>query len=833
MNRHQLRPWLYTSIAVVLFLGISFFQVNTQKLYQVLQAQLAKTGIQLHAKSLELSLMYAGSIHLNQASIQANAFDAEIEQLYIDLDLPALLVGKPVAQALFLHHAEINVLNNEKDVWLSLAQTDSVQLKRIDISQGEIHFEQQHITLEKTDLDIRDIGKNKNPRMELRAHIGDGRIDAHGYLHLKRGELTKGFGRIHLYDVPVSTWLKGTSLKTFSGSITTHIHQDTTWQSFGHISIQGENKNPFELRAKILGNQGSFLAIDEMVMNHPAAGAVQVSGQCEQAGECAFVVKSEKIAINPLLQVLNIQGTTDVTLEHFQATVDLSGGQWFTSAEVTWPAFEYATEWNGHHKVIHMPPARLQLSNLIWKNAQTWQINNLILTTGEKDEPDMELNNIRYEAGHLKLPLLLHHSTLWLPLSQWSFMPPFNIQQDIQGQGYVDGHINLNLSHGDLTQMDMELDITHAEIRTSDILKPLDIPMHIQGKLLWEEDKLPAYTLLAMTLDESSFQLRHEQNQWLFSDMEINFDTLSEAGIKLPQPWDAWHGYIRGSAALSSPEKDIVIHQADVDLIQFGQGRHYVDGQIQTDGKQWQVQHLRWTQGRNLAEFFSSKNNQLNIKAEFLDDQALLLLQSLPFKASGKLQSKVLRLPFGKLTHLRANYQVDDEQKALSLSNFKARFYEGSLKARNVRASVMDGVLNLRGTIQVGGIHLHNWLWLHKQFGTHLEASIYATLNLEGNFAEKQKLLSWKGDGDVTVYNGQWLFHNKNIRADQVSLHLRKRKEFNATFRIKDGKKHGKGNIRVDAEGKVSGHMVWQGKRYQFSKTWPDFQFEENRSTSP
>ncbi|MDQ7004414.1 MAG: hypothetical protein Q9N67_05690, partial [Ghiorsea sp.] len=55
----------------------------------------------------------------------------------------------------------------------------------------EIHFDQHHLTLEDVALDIRNIGKNKNPRIELQAHIGSGRIDAHGYLNLKQGRFIK------------------------------------------------------------------------------------------------------------------------------------------------------------------------------------------------------------------------------------------------------------------------------------------------------------------------------------------------------------------------------------------------------------------------------------------------------------------------------------------------------------------------------------------------------------------------------------------------------------------------------------------------------------------
>ncbi len=823
MNMQQLRPWFYAGVAVALVFGLALSQVDSQNMYQTLQDQLAKSGVKLQAKSISLSPMYMGAIRLDGVIIQSDTFDAEVQRFFIDLDLAALLTGKAIAQALYLQDADINITQESQGDWLNLLKDDAFKLKRIDISQSEIHFEHQHLTLEKVDLDIRDIGKNKNPRLELRAHIGDGRIDAHGYLHIKRGEITKGFGRVKLFDIPLNNWNQGTNIQTLSGSITSHLNQDESWQSFGHLSLQTDTAKPIEVRAKIIGDNTSFLSIDEMVFNHQKIGAVQVTGQCKTENTCDFVMDSKKMAVTPLLNILNIQGSTNANLEHTHITTSYSDGQWFTSADTSWDSFDYTLKQNNDkEKTIVMPASRLKLSNFIWRNSAAWQINQLSLFSNVDTNAtaDIELIQATYDTGALDIPINLNQTSYWLPFSQWLLADKLAPK----GQGTMKGYINLTFAHDVLTQAYIQLDATDAEWRSGEINKPEHTPLMLRGRLSWAEDKLPEYAEIGFKLDESTFHLRHEKTRWFFSDMDIDFDALAEAGVRLPQPWQTWHGYIRGETTLHIPEKSIIIEQADVDLIQFGQAKHFVDGQIQTDGKTWNVQNLNWTQGKNSAYVFGGANNRFDIEAESLDAQALVLLQSLPFQTHGTIHSQALRLPFGTLKQVSADYQ--SHAQALVLHKFKSKFYEGTLTAEEINLSPANNAVAMRGTIQVGGIHLNNWLWLHKQFATHLEATIYATLNLDAVFDHEQHLQSWKGDGEVSVYNGVWLLNNKNVKADKVNLKLRKRKEFNATYSIKDGRNHGKGTFRIDENQDVSGELHWLGETYSFSKSWPKFRYQ-------
>jgi len=827
MQAQQLRQWVFASLAVALLIIIAISLIDSQKIYNNLQSQLAGSGIQLEADALNLSLMYTGSIQLDNVHIQAKTFDVNAKRLFIDLDLPALLTGKAVPQALYLQSSNINIIQEQQDAWLSLLKINHFKLKRIDISQSEIHFDQQHITLEKVDLDIRDIGANKNPRMELRAHLGDGRIDAYGYLHLKRGVITKGFSSAKLFDIPLSTWQHKTSLETFSGSITSHINEDASWQSFGHLTLQQDHINALDLRAKIVGNKDTFLSIDEMVFNHQGIGGLQVSGQCLKQNQCKFEIDSKGITATPLLKLLKIEDKADVTIQdlHFQTT--LSGGQWFTSGKIAWPAFDYIPIRNGKIlKPAHIFPARLQLSNFMWTNKNVWRLNGVSILASEHTLPDVEIQNITYDQGILELPIHFHQTDFWLPLAQGLASGQF----ELEGRGTLDGSIQLTFNHHTLTHASANLNASQAEIRSDEIIKPLNVPLQVQGQLLWQAEKLPALTELSVALATSTVKLRHENFRWFFSDMEINFDEFNELGVQLPKLWQQWHGYIRGETTLHIPNKNILIEQADVDLIQFGNDRHFVDGQIQTNNQQWQVQNLHWTQGKNSAEFFSRTGTRFDIVAESLDTPALAMLHTLPFFTHGRLKSQELRLPFGTLNKMTSTYKTDE--LGLHLSSFQGNFYEGSLSSQQVDIAKHDETFTLKGTIQVGGIHLNNWLWLHKQFGTHLEATIYATLNLQADFNTEEALLNWEGDGDVAVYNGVWLFHDSNITADKVTLTLRKRKEFNTTFKIKDGKKRGSGRLRIDEHTQVSGSLKWQVDVYEFSKSWPNFKYNKASQTT-
>jgi len=822
MKQRQLRTWFIASAAAVLALGLGISQLDSNKIYHQLQSSLAASGIQLQADNLSLSLMYTGSIRLDNVHIQSDTFEADAQRLFIDLNLAALLTGEAVPQAIYLQFSDINIIQNEQSDWLTLLQNDSFKLKRINITRSEIHFEQQHLTLESVDLDIRDIGKNRNPRMELQAHIGDGRIDAHGYLRLKRGEIHKGFGRVKVIDVPLNHWKHDTTLGTLSGSITSHLNPDSSWQSFGHISLQKEHKNTLELRVKIIGNhQQKFLSIQDLVLNHKDMGALQISGDCTTIHACKFSMLSKAIKLEPLAALLQTQSIAKGKMKEIQIRTELNNGHWMSYAKANWEDIEYIQYVdNETTRRLDILPTTLQISDFQWTNNNSWSINKVSLTSSNHAVADISIDKVSFHNNALSLPFTLTKAKQWLPITQWLWP-----KESIAGKGTVDGTIKLTLQHNQLTSADISLDASQVAISSLPFSKPKNIPFNLAGKLLWEEEKLPAFAELGMTLGESTFKLRQEDKHWHFNNLDVDFDQLKEDGIQLPEFWKPWYGYIRGNTTLHIPHETIVIEEANIDLIQFGKDRHYVDGQIIIDGTLWDVENLHWTHEKNEAEFFGGKNNQFDIVAESLDVQALALLQSLPFLPHGKLKTKALRLPFGTLSDVSANYQSMDE--SLALKTFKSKFYEGTLHAEQVDVFTQDENIAMRGTIQVGGIHLNNWLWLHKQFNTHLQATVYATLNLHGEFDEKQRLASWKGDGDVSIYNGVWLFNNKNLKADKLNVKLRKRKEFNATFNVKDGKYKGSGTLRIDEEKQVSGQLKWLDKTYIFAKTWPKFRFKE------
>jgi len=823
MKKRQLRTWFYASVAAAFVVSIGIYQLDTHKLYTKLQHQLAASGIQLQADKLNLSFMYTGSIRLDNVHIQSAAFEVDAQRLFIDLNLAALLTGNALPQAIYLQSADINIRQEQQSDWLVFLHSEDLKLKRIHIIHSEIHSEKHHLTLEDVALDIRNIGKNKNPRMELQAHIGEGRIDAHGYLSLKRGEIYKGFGRIKLFDIPLAKWEHGTHLETLNGSITTHINKDASWQSFGHLTLQKERKDVLEVRAKILGDQDNYMAIQNFVLNHKAIGAIRVSGGCALQEQCAFDIQSKNITLQPLFDLLQTQDTADGNIEDIAIKASLNNGRWTSYTQASWQGFKYTK----NHKTtsptrIQVLPTTIHISDFDWSNGETWSIHKVTLNSPKKVE--IEIDKITYRESQLSLPITLRNTTYWLPITQWLWA-----EEEVAGQGIINGTVHIGVQQNELVNAEVSLDASDSEIKTLSFVKPQNVAFNLAGTLLWEEDKLPTLAEVSLTLDESTFNLKQEHKHWHFTDIDVDFDQLKEVGIQLPEFWQPWHGYIRGDTTLHIPDSNIEITQANIDLIQFGKNKHYVDGQIITDGTLWNVENLHWVFGKNNAEFFGGKNNRFDIVAESFDEQALAMLLALPFKPHGTFNTKALRLPFGTLSDVSANYQSLDD--SLTLKTFKSKFYEGTLNAKQVDVFPQGQSVAMQGTIQVGGIHLNNWRWLHKQFDTHLQATVYATLNLYGEFDQNQKLSAWKGDGDVSIYNGLWLFDNKNIKADKLNITLRKRSEFNATFNIQDGRKEGAGSLRIDAQNQVSGQLQWLDKTYHFSKTWPNFRFREHESS--
>jgi len=112
MKQRQLRTWFITSAAAVLALALGISQLDSNKIYHQLQSSLAASGIQLQADNLSLSLMYTGSIRLDNVHIQSDTFEADAQRLFIDLNLAALLTGEAVPQAIYLQFSDINIIQN-------------------------------------------------------------------------------------------------------------------------------------------------------------------------------------------------------------------------------------------------------------------------------------------------------------------------------------------------------------------------------------------------------------------------------------------------------------------------------------------------------------------------------------------------------------------------------------------------------------------------------------------------------------------------------------------------------------------------------------------------
>ncbi|MDQ7004415.1 MAG: hypothetical protein Q9N67_05695 [Ghiorsea sp.] len=602
--------------------------------------------------------------------------------------------------------------------------------------------------------------------------------------------------------------------------MTTHFNPDTSWQIFGHLTLQQQHKDVLEVRAKVVGGkEKDYLTIQNFVINHKAIGAIQVVGGCVSQEQCDINIQSQRIALQPLLKLLQSPDTADGSIEDIKINSQLHNGRWVNYAQATWQDFSYVKKQAADSATrIHIPASTLHVSDFDWRNKQAWNIHQVVLQSPLKSE--IEINKITFHQHQLSLPITFNHTSYWLPAAQWLWS-----HEHITGQGQVNGTLQLELQHHELTSAHIALDASDAEISHASFKKPQNIPLNITSKLLWNKEKSLTIAELALTLNASTIQLRQDKKHWYFTDINIDLDQLKAEGIQPPDLWKPWHGYIRGHTTLYNPHEKFIIEEANIDLIQFGKGRHFVDGQIIVNGTLWDVENLHWIHEKNEAEFFGGQNNQFDIVAQSLDAQALVLLQSLPFSPHGKLTSKALRLPFGTLRDVSASYKILDN--SLSLQDFTSKFYEGTLHAKQVNVFTQGENVAMRSTIQVGGIHLNNWLWLHKQFDTHLQATVYATLNLYAEFDEKQRLSSWKGDGDVSIYNGIWLFHKKNIKADKLSLKLRKRKEFNSTFTVEDDDDQGFGTLRIDAEKDVSGQFKWLDKTYIFSKTWPKFRFQE------
>ena len=826
--RQSSRRWIFASVVAAFVLTLIVGNIDKTKLYHAIKTQLAQSGVTLDAKSLSLSPMYMGSISLSNVNIQTQAFTLHAEQVSIDLNLAALLTGKGLPQALYIRFAEINVLQTEKDAWLNFIESERFKLKRIDISQSEIHFEQQHITLEKTDLDIRDIGNNKNPRAELRAHIGDGRIDAHGYLHLRHGKITRGFSRIKLIDIPLSFISHDTTLETLTGSITAHMYQDKPWQTFGHLALKRNNRNYLELRGKLKASEAKLFVISDMVLKIKDAGNVQISGSCDTWNTCQIISQSTSLNLESITNLFNNTKykhfAQSNSLKNILIQTDWNPDNFNSQGQFSWKKINYTLSTPlPQKKEVNIDAGKFTFEGLSFSNKAHWHLRSATISTTDDKDASINITSATLQPDYWKVPLQLQHSSLWLPLSQ-IILDQQTHKQNISGDGILTGHLVISRTAEQDHSINFDLDASQTSFSWLGYKKPKNIPLTLQGDIIWEDGEVqPSFLQSTIQLADSYASITFKPSMLSLQNMTVDFNQLSNQGIVLAQTLQYWHGNIAGNLNIDLEQQQLL--HAQLQLHDLGAKNHHLTGNINYADKLWHIPQLSWAFGENQVQFTTNQQANVNIHAESLDSTGLTGLLQLPLTATGHFTAQKLILPFGRLNQVVASYKLNEHQ--FTLKKFKSHFYQGNLRAKKLSISAQNNQLYISSIVQAGGVRLNNWQWLQKQFDGYLEGNIYATLNLDAHFDPQGKLNNWQGDGDIMVYNAKWLLNNKNIQADKLALSLRKRKQFTAAFNITERQQKSSGRITIDADANVAGHFIWQNKSFKLHKTWPHLHYQK------
>ncbi len=800
--------WILAGVVTALAL-IAIRLPDSQQIQQRIQTQLESAGMQVSAKHASLSPWYMGSVRLRDVHIQSPIFTLDAKSLDIDLNLAALLTGTALPQAIYIQQAEINIADTSKAAWLQWAEHDKLKLKRINISQSEVHFEQQHLTLEQTDLDIRDIGKHKNPRAELRAHIGDGRIDAHGYLHIKHGHISRGFSRVKLHAIPLSFVQHNSTLQTLSGSLTAHAYQDKPWQIFGHLALQQDKQDIITLRGKVMQGEQTMLKIHDMLLHIKDAGDIQISGGCENTSQCLVHSQSKKLDTTALGKLFPQARAwlQDNTLKDISIDTHWQQQTLTHDAHAAWQTLAFDT--TPQTNPIHIPQGNIHIQGLDIRQQQLKQATIML------DSPTTDTLTI-HQATWAKhgwhIPLDFKHSSLWLPLSQvLTRVYPLPI---FDGNGAVTGQVLLERKQHEKS-ITFNLDATQAQLRWQGNGKPAGMPFKLDGKAVAQHAQWQSLQT-TLQLDNAHTRLQYDTQGWQFQELHVDMDQLRAQGLQLAE---AWHGSLQGDMRLSPDLQPISL---DITCQNFGLSKQSITGKAKLTRQQWQIPKLIWRVDKHDITLNTDKYHAVHIQGEYMDSQALHSLLQAPIDMAGSMKFTRMVLPFGTLQDLSASYHLTGQ--SLRITRLKAVFNQGSLRGKEVRITYPQGELRLQGKVQAGGVHLNRWLWLHKQWGGYLNGRLYATMNIHAQFDSAEKLAQWQGDGDVMVYNGQWFLGDKRLQASKLALHIRKKEVLQATLQATHRKQRQQGKLRIDTDGHITGDMG----QYILSGHWPELHYQTN-----
>lgn len=864
----RLRRGFGASAVLLALLALIWMRTDIAAMRKAAEASIASgLGATISVGSQHLSFFPTFGVHLEKVVIRHPDWQVASDEVLIHVGLLPLLFGKVELQQVEFVSPHFH-LNNLASADAQAARLSALPFERLRIHHGALQLDDHPPLIEDFELDVRDIGRNRDVLWESQAMLDGQLLRSYGRVSMRGGSVHGGFGKLKLEQVPamrlasllpagIALRLKPTT--ALSGSGTWELRPDRTWSLFGDLHLFDAGRELGQARGKLQRTGEGQFAWQDSFLHIGDRAVIAVSGSCDH-GVCDSRLKADNVPLDFLLPFWVRQVRQPEQWKGdlgFDARAHWQGSLW----QVEGSARFGRSRMSFGDRVFELPAARLEFDKLSGKG-RLWALADGKLQLDRSDEA-LAINVSQPDAEALEAQVSAPQLTgVWRPMGN-VLLASLGEAPLLRGEGVARGSLDVRLSGRQKIGIGLQADLSGAHLAYDDWLdKPAGMTTTFSVDLESDARQLRSLALHDVRLAGSSLRLaawnRHKDGGgWQLHDVKVDLDALASAGVRLPGSF-ASGGTISGNAKGEMVRDDgtsmllPASFQGVLDLHHFGIGGWRWTGRLRGDGKALQSAGLRLEGAAGYALVDMDWNFPSNVRADIRS--ADLDWQTLPspppmwggLTIRGRIHQARLRIVRNDWQKLQGNYRW--QQGKMRLMQMKGRLAGGNISVNSLSLQPESGRLGVQGDLQLQNVHLESVRGLQDFAASEVRGRLYANLKLDGALPLKG-LQGWRADGDVVIYDGYRLpkFDAGNAAVDgalpawaklyafrQLDAHLDwKLDRLKITgIRLKQMGDLYQGQALVAANGAISGSVrdTARGESYRLSGEWPRVIWE---STEP
>ncbi len=842
-----LRRILLAGAGLLAIGAVLFFRLNSADLSDHFYGNFGSaTDAVLTANHSELAFIHGIGLRLDGVSLVHKQYEMQAGHLNISLGLLPLLLGKIEVNTLDIHDATITI--HPESLQLTSTAISSLPVKRIHLIRSRILTPDGTELLNNLQMELRDIGPNRETLWELSARQDEQSISGNGRLLFRAGEIAGGFGKLKLNQLRLSglkpfvpetliAWLEDKG-KFISGALTLDIPGQQIWSVFGSVELKNNNgKTALNLRGKLSHPAEGKLAWHDSFMSFGKHAVLAIKGGCEK-NSCNTSVDAEQVPLSEWFSFLpesvtfqrNISGITNLKAD---IEWDKKAWQGHATLQLKKAAF--------HHGEDNIPLPDLQiLAGEFSGSAQNWNAKAAINTAQGSDSNAINIRSSLSVNGDKDMFISTDaaDATLWQPLSNL-LLASLGMDPGLEATGQLSGTLHL---HQQISGKSLEIDIdaTQAQIGYAPWFeKPQHIAALCRMKIGFSENSPTTVSMQHCQLDKSSLaQLKWSvdkgQYKLALDQLDLNLDQLRNLSVQLPAYTYRLKGLLKGSGhtSWSDHDSDWFGHMSGHWQLQnLGTESWLANGVVDVKHGIVSSSQLQVSGPLGKAELkgsyeISKQRGNVDIIAGNLDWKTATFPGDFWQKVSlnGQIQHVGLTLLGNHWYEIQSDYSLVEGK--LKLKELQSILADGSFTSKQLTlfpathelttteelATDADNGLGIQGYIRTENVQLHKLRRLGEWFQADISGKLHANIKLNGDISQTS-FAAWQySNGDILIYNGSW---KQQMEAESLTERLGiKTPLFNAYAFSKLGFRFHVDRDRVDVSNikLVRHHQQYRGK---------------------